>query len=302
MEDRPVILVVGATGAQGGSVARHLLRRGAFAVRALTRRPGAERALALRAAGAEIVQGDLEDIPGLRTAMEGCSAVFGVTDYWEHLDGEERQGRNLVDAVAASKIGHFVLSTLPFAKRITRGVLEIPLLDGKGRLEEYARAKPTAATFVHVAFYYENFLSHFAPRPRADGDLAIGFPQGSTPLSAVSVEDVGGVVAAILERREEFLGAAVGITGDELPPARYAEALTEVIGRPVVYQHIPREVFAALELPGACEWANAFEFNRIFIPSRQADLAQSRELFPQIRPFAAWARANAARFRAQPTA
>jgi uncharacterized protein YbjT (DUF2867 family) len=299
MEDRPVILVIGATGAQGGSVARHLLRRGVFAVRALTRRPDGERALALRAAGAEIAQGDLEDIVGLRTAMDGCTAVFGVTDYWEHLDGEERQGRNLVDAVAASKIGYFIFSTQPLAKRITKGVLEIPHLDGKGRLEEYARAKPTPATFVRVAFYYENFLSHFAPSPRAGGDLVIGFPQGDTPLTAVSVEDVGGVVAAIFERREEFLGAAVGIAGDELPPARYAETLAEVMGRPVAYQHIPREAFAALDLPGACELANAFEFNRIFFPSRQADLAQSRELFPDIRPFAVWARENAVRFRDQ---
>src|SRR5512138_3677678 len=139
MGDRPIILVTGATGAQGGSVADHLLRRGTFAVRALTRKPDSEKALALREAGAEIVQGDLEDIIALRTAMDGCQAVFGVTNYWEHFEGEYRQGRNLVDAVAASKVEHFVFSTLPFAKKIPRGVLEVPPLDVKGRLEEYAR-------------------------------------------------------------------------------------------------------------------------------------------------------------------
>jgi len=292
-----MVLVTGATGAQGGSVARHLLRGGRFAVRALTRKPEAEKARVLRAAGAEVVQADLEDIMALRAAMEGCYGVFGVTNYWEHFDGEYRQGRNLVDAVAASKVEHFVFSTLPFAKKISHGVLEVPHLDVKGRLEEYARSKPTPATFVHVAFYFENFLSHFSPRRRTSGDYAFGFPQGETPLAAVCVEDVGGVVSAILERRDEWLGRTLGIVGDHLPPGRYAESMGRVLGRPIVYSHIPREVFASLGFPGAADLANMFEFNRIFMPSRQADLQQSRELYPGIQSFEAWLQANAERFR-----
>ncbi len=297
MGDRPIILVTGATGAQGGSVASHLLRRGTFAVRALTRKPDSEKALALREAGADIVQGDLEDIVALRTAMDGCHAVFGVTNYWEHFEGEYRQGRNLVDAVAASKVEHFVFSTLPFAKKITKGVLEVPQLDVKGRLEEYARAKPTPATFVHVGFYYENFLCYFPPKRRASGDYAFGFPQGEARLAAVSVEDVGGVVAAILDRREELLGKTLGIVGDNLPPAGYAETMARVLGRPIVYSHIPREIFATFEFPGAADLANMFEFNRIFMSDRHADLAQSRELFPEVRTFETWLGANTARFQ-----
>jgi uncharacterized protein YbjT (DUF2867 family) len=194
-------------------------------------------------------------------------------------------------------VEHFVFSTLPFAKKITRGVLEVPPLDVKGRLEEYARAKSTPATFVHVGFYYENFLCHFPPMRRAGGDYAFGFPQGETRLAAVSVEDVGGVVAAVLQRREELLGKTLGIVGDDLPPARYAEAMARVLGRPIVYSHIPREVFATFEFPGAADFANMFEFNRIFMPDRQVDLAQSRELFPEIRTFESWLAANAAKFQ-----
>lgn len=297
MTDRPIILVTGATGAQGGSVARHLLGRGTFAVRALTRTPASDKAKALRAAGAEVVQGDLEDIMALRAAMDGCYGVFGVTNYWEHFDGEYRQGRNLVDAVAASKIEHFVFSTLPFAKKISKGVLEVAHLDVKGRLEEYARAKPTPATFIHVAFYYENFLSYFPPRRRNSGDYAFGFPQGETPLAAVSVQDVGGVVAAMLEQREAWLGKTLAVVGDDQPPSRYANIMARILGRPIVYSHIPREIFAAFEFPGAPDLANMFEFNRIFIPSRQGDLGLSRELYPEIQSFETWLRANAERFR-----
>ncbi len=51
MSKRNKILVIGATGAQGGSVARHLLRQGTFAVRGLTRNPASAAAGALQQAG-----------------------------------------------------------------------------------------------------------------------------------------------------------------------------------------------------------------------------------------------------------
>jgi uncharacterized protein YbjT (DUF2867 family) len=63
------IFVTGATGAQGGSVARHLLKSGRCKVRCLTRQPQSCAALALERLGAEFVGGDLYDPPGLRTAL-----------------------------------------------------------------------------------------------------------------------------------------------------------------------------------------------------------------------------------------
>ena len=87
------ILVVGATGAQGGSVARHLLRTGRYQVRALTRHPGSNTAMALQRQGAELMTGDLGDPAALRSALRNCDGVFGVTNYWEHQDGEFTHGR-----------------------------------------------------------------------------------------------------------------------------------------------------------------------------------------------------------------
>ena len=63
-----LILVCGATGKQGGAVARSLLERG-FRVRALTRDPQKPEAQALTEQGAEVVQGDMED----RSALDKCS-------------------------------------------------------------------------------------------------------------------------------------------------------------------------------------------------------------------------------------
>jgi uncharacterized protein YbjT (DUF2867 family) len=295
---RPTILVTGATGAQGGSVARYLLERGAFAVRALTRNPDSDAAKALAAAGAEVVRGDLDDAASLRAAVASCHGVFGVTNFWEHFEAEHRHGVNLIDAVAESDVRHFVLSTLPSAHDISGGELSAPHLDIKAKLEAYARERGLPATFVHVAYYFENFASWFVPRRQEDGTYAFGFPQGDTPLAGVAVEDVGGVVAPIFERRDEFLGRTVGIVGDDLTGDEYAAVMGRVLGRPIAYHHIPREVFAGFGFPGADDLANMFDFNRRFIPNRQADLAESRALFPQIQSFDRWMEANRARFEA----
>ena len=178
MSNKETILVTGATGAQGGSVARHLLGRGGYTVRCLTRNPDSEKAGALQQAGAEIVRGDLDDPASLRSALDGCQAVFGVTNFWEHFNKEYEQGRNLMDVVAATNsVEHFVFSTLPNAKKISGGELDVPHADIKARLEEEARERGLPATFVHVAFYYENFLSYFPPQKQEDGTFALGFPQ-----------------------------------------------------------------------------------------------------------------------------
>ena len=287
-----LILVTGATGAQGGSVARALLAHG-FSVRALTRNPDSPAAAALRDAGAEVVRGDLGDREALKAAMEGCYGVFGLTNFWEHFHQEMEHGNNLIDAVAASQVRHFVFSTLPSYVRLSGGELTVPHCDIKAELEDRARAMGLPATFVHVAYYYENFESWFAPRAQADGTLGFGFPQGDTPLAAVAVEDTGGVVAAIFEQRERFLGKTVGIVGDDLPPAAYAEAMGRATGRTITYQHIPREVFASFGFPGAEELANMFDVQRRFIPQRAADVALSRELFPEIRTFEQWVASHA---------
>ena len=78
------VLVVGATGAQGGSVAHHLLASGKYQVRCLTRHPDSSSAMALARLGATIVRGDLNDPAGLRSMLRDCDAVFGVTNFWEH--------------------------------------------------------------------------------------------------------------------------------------------------------------------------------------------------------------------------
>jgi uncharacterized protein YbjT (DUF2867 family) len=291
------ILVTGATGAQGGGVASHLLASGRYAVRCLTRKPQSEKAAALRSAGAEIVTGDFEDPASLKAAMKGCYGVFGVTNYWEAFEREVPQGRNLVDTVAACRIEHFIFSSLPSAKKLTHGQLDVPHIETKATIEEYSRGLGLPATYVHVAFYCENFLTYFPPRRTADGSFGFAFPQGDAPLATVAVEDVGGVVTALLDREAEYLGRVLPIAGDEQTCQEYAATMSRITGQRISYQHVPREAFAALGFPGAEDLANMFEFFRRFVPSRHAEIEECRMLYPGIRTFETWLAENQERFR-----
>ena len=101
---KPVITVFGATGAQGGGLARALLADPGrhFAVRAVTRKPDGAAAVELKRAGAEVVLADLDDGCSVRRAMEGAYGAFLVTNFWEHQSAQKEliQAHNLAAAAA----------------------------------------------------------------------------------------------------------------------------------------------------------------------------------------------------------
>lgn len=82
MSESLKVLVVGATGQQGGAVARKLLDKG-HQVRALTRSPDSPEAVALKEAGAEVVDGDLEDHSSCASAAQGVDAIFAMATPFE---------------------------------------------------------------------------------------------------------------------------------------------------------------------------------------------------------------------------
>lgn len=295
---KSTIAVFGATGAQGGSVARALLSRGVFNVRALTRKTDSPAANALRDLGAEVVQADLDDPASLAAALNGVYGVFGVTNFWEHFDKEGPQGRNLVEAVANANVKHFIFSTLPPIAKETNGALKSPHFDLKAEHEAYARTLGIPATYVHVPFYFENFLYFFPPRPAGDGTYQFGFPQGDTPLAAMSVQDVGPIVAPMFEQPEKYIGQVVKLAGDEIPATAYAEAMSRATGKEVKYAYVLRETFAALGFPGAEDLADMFEYYRLHIPSRVRDIETCRALAPELQSFDTWIANNAGAMRA----
>lgn len=289
------ILVTGATGAQGGSVARFLLKEN-FQVKCLTRNPNSEASKALENLGAEIVKGDLADKASISQALQDCYGVFGTTNFWEHFDGELQHGYNLIDAVEETSISHFVLSTLPSSEKLSGGTLSVPHFETKAKMEAYCQTKNIPTTFVHPAFYYENFLSYFPPQKYDDGVYRFGFPQGDTPLAGIAIEDLGGVVAPIFNDPERFIGKTVGAVAEDIPASAYASTMAEVLGQDIQYSDIPREVFAGFGFPGADDLATMFTLNKLHIPHRTEEKDLSHELYPQIQSFRQWLQDNRDQF------
>ena len=176
------------------------------------------------------------------------------------------------------------------------GALNCPHFDIKAGHEELTRRRGIPATFVHIAFYYENFLGFFPLRPAGDGSYEFSFPQGDTPLAAISVEDYGKIVAPLFDLAPN--GAVVKAVGDEMPATGYAAVMAEVIGAPVRYRYVTREAYAALDFPGAGEVADMFEYYRLYMPRRREDLELCRTFAPGLQTFAAWAQRNAGKLRA----
>jgi hypothetical protein len=99
------ILVLGATGRQGGAVTRHLLRDG-WRVRALTRKPDGAKARSLAALGAELVRADMGDRASLLAALCG---VHGVQNpMTSGLEAEVRQGKLVAQIAREVGVSHLV--------------------------------------------------------------------------------------------------------------------------------------------------------------------------------------------------
>src|SRR4026208_1933699 len=111
-----IIAVVGATGVQGGGLARAILAdpSSGLSVRAITRDPSKDNAKALAAKGAEVVSANLDDVESLKKASAGAHGVFGVTNCWEHFSAEKEkaQAKNIAEAAKAAGVKHVVWSTL----------------------------------------------------------------------------------------------------------------------------------------------------------------------------------------------
>ncbi|MFH4965022.1 NmrA/HSCARG family protein [Gaetbulibacter sp. M235] len=292
------ILITGATGAQGGSVAQHLLQNNnQFKVKCLTRNSQSDEAKQLADLGAEIVQGDLSDKASLVNALNGCQLVFGVTNFWEHFDKELQQGKNLIDAVAESGIEHFVLSTLPSSEKLSEGALTVPHFETKALMEEYCKTKTGLPyTFLHPAFYFENFLSFFPPQSTGNGSFGFGFPQGDTPLAGIAIEDLGGIVKAIFNQPEVYIGKTIGAVSEDMPCDDYAFQMSEILGIKIVYNDIPRDVFSSFGFPGAEDLANMFTLNKLYIPNRQKEKTESHQLYSQLKSFSQWLKENKSKF------
>lgn len=267
-----VVLVIGATGRQGGAVARHLLRRGGFRVRALTRDPGKAPARELADAGAEIVRGDLDQPETLRPALEGVYGVFSVQNFWEAgYDREIRQGVAIAEAARDAGIEHFVYSSVASANRGTG----LPHFESKWRIEQRIRELGLPYTILRPVFLMENW-ARMRDGIRA-GTLSTPLSPGRR-LQQIAVDDIGAFAALAFADPGRWLGRELDIAGDEPKMEETAQAFSRVLGREVRYVQVPWDEFARRAGEEAAKMWRWFED-----AGYDADIAALRELHPGLR-------------------
>ena len=275
------VLVTGATGKQGGHLARELLSRG-HSVRALTRNLDSPAAATLAERGVTIVPGDFEDQGGLERAMRGVATVFAMgTPLERGAKTETREGINIVRAASTVGVTHLVYASIAGADRATG----IPHFDSKFEVEKEIRRSGVPFTIVAPVFFMENFLADYIAAGLAQGSISMALP-ATRRLQQIAVADIAQFTALVIERRESFLGKRIDIASDELTVATAAAAISEVSGRHIEYTALPIDTVRQgnEDLARMLEW-----FDRV---GYDADIVGLRSLYPEVdwHRFSTWAR------------
>ncbi|MFA9477396.1 NmrA/HSCARG family protein [Phycisphaerales bacterium AB-hyl4] len=235
---KPRVLVTGATGQQGGAVTRHLLKRN-FEVRALTRDPNKAAARSLTEQGVDVVQGDLNDRASVDNAINGVQGVFSVQSFWEvGFDGEVMQGKQLADAAKEANVEHFVYSSVGSAQHDTG----IPHFDSKWQIEQHIREIGLPCTILRPVFFMDNWQMPML-RDMIFGGQLLQPLSPDTSLQQIAVDDIGAFAAMAFDDRDAWLGREVDLAGDELTMNDLVATFSRVIGRPVTYQQVPWDAF-----------------------------------------------------------
>jgi uncharacterized protein YbjT (DUF2867 family) len=270
------VLVLGATGGQGGAVASALLSRGAR-VRGLVRRPNEPSVRRLSERGVEAVVGDLDDRIALGAAMQNVAAVFAMTTPFEAgVDAEVAQGRAIVAAAIDQQVPHLVFSSVAGADQHTG----VPHFDSKAIIETLLAASGVPYTITAPTYFFDNALGGI-DRINA-GILDLPLPPDH-PLQQLARPDLGAFVAKVITEPKPYIGQRIELASDAPTPAQMAEQLSAPLGRPVRFQRTPLESIGNPDMHAMWTFLNG--------PGYRVDLEALHAANPDItwQSFAAWA-------------
>jgi uncharacterized protein YbjT (DUF2867 family) len=280
-----VIVVTGATGLQGGAVARHLLADG-WSVRALTRNPSSKPAPALAAAGAEVVRGDMGELASLRPVFAGAHGVYSVQNpFLGGPEAEVRQGMTVADAAHEAGVRHLVYGSAGTGRPGTG----VPSWETKLRVEAHLRALGLPTTMLRPTAFMELMTEkRFFPMV-GTWHLMPKLMGWSRPLPWLCADDLGAIAAAAFADPDHFVGRDVALASDVQSLAQCRAIYRDVFGRSP--RHIPmpawlfrRFGFAGRDLTAMWRWLGA---NTIAL-----DTAPTRALLPEAHTVQSWLEAR----------
>jgi len=266
------ILVTGATGQQGGALARLLLQK-KYEVYALIRSTKSEspKAQNLRNQGAKLVEADLDKPDSLEQATNGIDSVFLMGTWVEvGTEGETRRGKMMVDIAKEKKIEHIVYSSVVNADKNTG----IPHFESKYKVEQHIKNSGIPYTIIGPTFFMDNLLS-YSLAGLQQGQVALPLSP-SRILQQSAVENIAEFSALALERRNSFIGKRIDIASDEITGEQAAKVLSNELGHKIRYEQVPMEQIrqTSEDLAVMFEW-----FERI---GTGVDVAALHKQYPEV--------------------
>ncbi|KAL4860977.1 hypothetical protein BDV12DRAFT_191380 [Aspergillus spectabilis] len=212
-----LLVVFGATGAQGGALINHVLQDAnlsqQYRLRGITRHATKPAAVDLASKGIEIVEADLSISSSLAAAVEGAYAVFAVTDFWDSKDPniEIAQGKAIADAALAANVTVMIFSSLPSISKMSNNEFNLPHFDSKAEVEEYIRELGFPVSLFFLAgWYMQNIWRSMAPQLQFEPDGTIIYPlpwPSDIKLPWIDITDTGKYLAPALSDPEKYNGA-----------------------------------------------------------------------------------------------
>ncbi|OJJ37888.1 hypothetical protein ASPWEDRAFT_68022 [Aspergillus wentii DTO 134E9] len=251
------VVIIGATGSQGGAVAMELLSYpDSYHVRALTRDPSKPAAKNLAHFGAELYTADLDGgREMLASAFSGADIIYAMTDFWQtqSTDVEIAQGKAIADPAAqTSTVKHLIWSALPDPVKLSNGqFLNVHHWKGKSLVTEYMQNEQPAlwAKTTNILFpnYFENCLTtpdRYLPVKDTSGTYRLTFPHSlQTVMPNAAIADTGKLVRAILEAGSRYLEKTVAFYSEALSEAEKLAIIGKRYNVPVQYQQVGSSEF-----------------------------------------------------------
>jgi len=309
MENKKLITVFGATGAQGGGLVRAILadKTSEFAVRAVTRNANSEKAKALEQLGAEVVVADIDDSDSIAKALKGSYGAYFVTFFWEHFSAEKEKQEviNFINEAKKANLKHVIWSTLEDTRNwipldddrmpTLHGKYKVPHFDGKGEADQLFLDAGLPVTLLRTSFYWDNFIYFgMGPKKADDGNYYFAFPMDDKKLAGIAAEDIGKCAYGIFKIGNSVIGKTIGIAGDKLSGYEMAEKFSKTLGKNVIFNNVTPEAYRNFGFPGADDLGNMFQFKRDFNKdfNAQRDTKYSLELNPELQSFDKWLTLN----------
>ncbi|KAK7055573.1 NmrA domain-containing protein [Favolaschia claudopus] len=252
MSSSRIVAILGATGNQGESVLRRILKDGIFTPRAITRNPSSTAALELKKLGAEVVKGDTTDKASLVNALRGSVALFAVTlstypPYSAEKPSEVTIGKTIIDAAKEVGVKFIVFSSVPGLTKLTGGRFKnVSLYDDKEEIEEYLKASGVKNASLHLGSFMENIHTQKNLKKTESGKFAFSVPK-YTPEARQSFtwvgHDVGEAAYALLRHYDDaskiISGKVFPVVTGNMPYGEYVARIGKALGQEISFNTIP---------------------------------------------------------------